>query len=87
VTEETAAYDYDFSYHAQIAAMTPLQRQRLRDKERTAVQAPISGAKRCVLYRKDGIEKRTPWFYTAERASRALAIMQARYGAAVLYRD
>lgn len=41
----------------------------------------------CVLYLKDGREHRSPWFASPARASRALAVMRRRYGAAVLYRD
>lgn len=43
--------------------------------------------KTCVIYVKDGIELRTPWFTNTVRAARALSIIRKRYGAAVLYRD
>lgn len=43
--------------------------------------------KTCVIYVKDGIELRTPWFTDTARATKALAVIRKRYGAAVLYRD
>ncbi len=44
-------------------------------------------SKTCVIYLKSGIERQTPWFTNAACASRALAIIRERYGAAILYRD
>ena len=41
----------------------------------------------CVIYMKDGIEHRTAWFSSRERARQALAIIKSKYGAAVLYVD
>lgn len=41
----------------------------------------------CVLYTKGGIEHRTAWFSSRERARKALAIIKNKYGAAVLYVD
>lgn len=43
--------------------------------------------KTCVIYTKADMELRTPWFTDTARATRALAIIRKRYGAAVLYRD
>lgn len=63
--------------------------QRMRDRVRTALQAPISQYKACVLYVEDRVEKQTPWFYTPQRAQKALEIMQAKHGfkSCTLYRD
>lgn len=44
-------------------------------------------ARSCILYLKGGREHRSPWFTSPSRAQRALAVMQRRYGAAVMYRD
>lgn len=66
-----------------------INRRRARDKMRTAVQAPLSDQKRCVLYTVNRRERRTPWFYTEAHARKALELMQAKYGArnCILYRD
>lgn len=50
-------------------------------------QAPISSPRFCVLYLRDGREKSTPWFSNGGNAQRALALMQQRYGKAVIFRD
>ena len=41
----------------------------------------------CVIYTKDGIERRTAWFSSRERAKMALAIIQRKYGHGVLFID
>lgn len=41
----------------------------------------------CVIYMKDGIEHRSPWFTCRARAKQAQAIIQKRCGACVLYVD
>ena len=60
--------------------VTRLQYQKLKDRRRTACQAPISTEKRCVMYMVNGKERRTPWFYREEIAQRALKVMQTKYG-------
>lgn len=60
--------------------VTRQQHQKIKDRMRTACQAPISSEKSCVMYRVNGKEKRTPWFYREETIQRALKLMQARYG-------
>lgn len=59
---------------------TPLQIKIERDKNRTALQAPLSATKCCVLYLKDKKEYRTAWFYRPDNAQRALKIMRKKYG-------
>lgn len=65
-----------------------IEQQRLKDRDRTARQAPI-GWPRCVMYLKNGKEHRTAWFSKEENAQRALEIMRAKYGAkkAIIYLD
>ena len=41
----------------------------------------------CVIYIKDGVEHRTPWFACRTRAKQAQAIIKKKYGACVLYVD
>ena len=69
--------------------LTPLEHRKERDRRRTACQAPISQTKLCVLYLVNRRERRSAWFYTEERARKALELMQAKYGArnCILYRD
>ena len=69
--------------------MTPLQIKLERDKNRTALQAPLSETKSCVFYLKDKKEFRTAWFYRPENAQRALQVMKNKYGEknAIIYRD
>jgi hypothetical protein len=43
--------------------------------------------KTCVIYLVSGAERQSPWFTDEARVNRALAILRARYGNAVLYRD
>ena len=43
--------------------------------------------KRCIIFKRSGVEMATPWYTSMDRAQRALAVMRRRYGAAVLYRD
>lgn len=64
-----------------------IERLRARDQRRTKLQAPLSEMKRCVLYLVNGRERRSPWFYRDETARRALALMQAKHGRAILFRD
>lgn len=68
---------------------TPIEQQRARDRSRTALQAPISQTKLCVMYLVNRRERRSPWFYTEARARQALELMRAKYGArnCILYRD
>jgi hypothetical protein len=63
--------------------------RRTRDKRRTALQAPLSQTKLCVLYLVNGRERSSPWFYRDETARKALELMQAKYGVrnCILYRD
>lgn len=44
-------------------------------------------SKTCVIYLVSGAERQSPWFADDARANRALAVLRARYGNAVLYRD
>lgn len=69
--------------------MTPLQIKMERDKNRTALQTPLSRTKNCVLYLKDKKEFRTAWFYRLENAERALQVMKKKYGDknAIIYLD
>lgn len=43
--------------------------------------------KRCVIFKRAGIEIASPWYTNMDRAQRALAVIRRRYGSAVLYRD
>lgn len=43
--------------------------------------------KRCVIFKRSGVEMTTPWYTSMDRAQRALEVIRRRYGAAVLYRD
>lgn len=63
--------------------------EALETKGRTALQAPLSQTKRCVLYVVNGRERRSPWFYRDETARKALELMQAKHGVrnCMLYRD
>lgn len=51
-------------------------------------QAPGNTPRFCVLYLKQGQEKRSPWM-TQKRANEAAALMRAKYGErnAIVYRD
>ena len=44
-------------------------------------------ARVCVLYVKDGVEHQSPWFAGRARALLAMASLQKKYGACVLYVD
>lgn len=70
-----------------VASADALAQLRARDQMRTAIQAPLSDKKQCVLYLVNGRERRSPWFYREETARRALTLMQAKHGRAILYRD
>jgi hypothetical protein len=54
---------------------------------RSGTGAPISAEKCCVIYQVNGEDRRSPWFYSLERGERALAILDDRYGRAILFRD
>lgn len=41
----------------------------------------------CVMYEKNGKEKRSPWFKSRERVDAAREILAAKYGATVVYVD
>lgn len=41
----------------------------------------------CVLYLRCGVEHRSAWFHSRDRALLALAVLQKRYGTCVLYVD
>lgn len=43
--------------------------------------------KYCVLYLVSGREERSPWFHSRVRACRALDILRALHGRAILMRD
>lgn len=43
--------------------------------------------KQCVLYLKDKVEYRTAWFYSKQRAEKALEIIKAKFGQAIIYID
>lgn len=51
-------------------------------------QAPGNAPRFCVLYLKQGQEKRSPWM-TQKRAHKAATLMQAKYGErnAIVYVD
>ena len=68
---------------------TNMPMSQMKDRIRTALQAPISSTKMCVIYRKEGREIRSPWFYREDHARKALSIMQKKYGEsnAILYLD
>lgn len=72
-----------------LGLMSPDQRQREKDKTRTAMQSPISSTKFRIFYSKNQIEHKSPWFYRAEHAQKALGILKAKYGEdkAIIYRD
>lgn len=57
------------------------------DRQRHALQAPLSCEKCCVLYIKNGREHRSPWYYSVAIGRRALELMRRRYGRAILFRD
>lgn len=67
--------------------MKTLAQQKDRDQLRTAMQAPITCPMYRVFYLKDGRERRSPWFASRKRAQRALEVMKARYGRAIIYVD
>lgn len=67
-------------------ATAPEGSHRGRDP-RAGTGAPISGEKCCVLYLVNGKEKRSPWLYSLAHGERALAILKARHGQAILFRD
>lgn len=58
-----------------------------RDQLRHALQAPISAPRYCVMYDIGREHHRTPWFYRQEHARKALALMQRKHGAAIIYVD
>ena len=69
--------------------MTPIQRQRERDRSHTALQTPIAAPRYRVMYMHGRQERKTAWFHTEARADRALKIVQARVGTtnAITYMD
>lgn len=69
--------------------MTPIQRQRERDRSRTALQTPIAAPRYRVMYMHGRQERKTAWFHSVARADKALAIVRARVGAtnAITYMD
>lgn len=64
----------------------PARDHRGRDP-RAGTGASISAERCCVLYLVNGKEKRSPWIHSLERGERALAILKARHGQAILFRD
>ncbi len=46
-----------------------------------------AAARWCVLYLNAGREHQSPWFSSRDRAAQALAVLRARYGSVVIYRD
>lgn len=60
-----------------------------KDDKRTALQAPISAPRYCVLFLKNKIEHQTAWFYRKDHARKALALMKAKHGEknAIIYVD
>lgn len=72
-----------------LSLMTPVQRQREKDRARHALQAPIASPKYRVLYLKNGKEHRSPWLYRQEHANKGLELMRAKYGQknAIIYVD
>lgn len=44
-------------------------------------------SKYCVLWIRDGKERRSPWFHSSERAHRAREMMAQKYGQAIVYVD
>lgn len=85
-TADLAAAECD---SLRLHSMTPIQRQRERDRSRTAGQAPIAAPRYRVMYLHGKQERRTAWFHNEARADRALAIVQARVGKtnAITYMD
>ena len=75
--------------HLRLDSTSPEQRQREKDKKRTALQSPISQTKLRIFYLKDHVEHKSPWFYSNDRANKALEILRAKYGEsnAIIYRD
>lgn len=75
--------------HSVLDSQQVLAARIRRDKLRTAMQAPISAPMYCVLYLKNGRERRSPWFYRRDHALTALELMQAKYGKknAIIYLD
>ena len=57
------------------------------DQLRHALQAPIAGPKYCVLFTRNGAERRTPWLYSLDRAQRALEICTRQFGPSIIYVD
>ncbi|HQS38319.1 MAG: hypothetical protein B7Y69_08295 [Sphingobacteriia bacterium 35-40-8] len=85
-SEQEAEKHYD---RLRRAAMTPQQRQRERDRQRTVMQTPISSPRYCVMYLKNGKEHHSAWLYCEARAQQGLAMMRAKYGErnAIIYVD
>lgn len=65
------------------------QKTKEYDRARHSLMTPISRTKYCVLYITGGKEKRSPWFYSNERAQSALTVLRRRFGDrnAILFRD
>lgn len=84
--EQEASKHYD---RLRRAVMTPQQRQRERDRQRTVLQTPISTPRYRVMYLKNGKEHRSAWLYREEQARQGLAMMSAKYGErnAIIYVD
>lgn len=92
--KQVAVYDAieDASDHCarlRSAAMTPQQRQRERDRIRTAMQTPISTPRYRVMYLVNGRERKSAWLYDHDRAKQGLRLMQAKHGErnAIIYVD
>lgn len=85
-TSDEASSHYE---RLRLSFMSPEQRQREKDKKRTALQSPISQTKLCIFYLKNHVQHKSPWFYSNDRANKALEILRAKYGEsnAIIYRD
>lgn len=60
----------------------------MADSKHTFCVTPLaSGHRYCVLYVEGGREKRSPWFSSPQRVNRALSVIAARHGRAIVYVD
>jgi len=80
------------SWQARIAYegnLSPIAKQRLKDRRRTATQTPIAAPKYRVIYLANGRERLSPWLYKQELANKALGMMQSKYGprSAIIFVD
>lgn len=60
---------------------------RIKDVVTFEEYAKLACTKFCVFSLRDGIEHRSPWFSSRERAHKALAIIQSKGYRAIVYMD